>query len=325
MPLRPREMRCRRSSASRSGSNACKRCANVSDDREVDCRTAADVLRPDIDLRNARAAAFRIELPIREVRPEHQQDVAVEHRIVAGRETDQSGHTYVIGVVPFDVFLAAHGVHHRRLEAFAERQELRVRTCAARTAQNCHPAVTIQQLGQPLDLPLDRRDHRDRWHEPCRFGYRRFMGRLQGDVARQDHDRNAALANRLADCNFERARHLVSTGDQLAVMAALLEQVLRVGCLEISGPDFGGRNVRGDRKHGHARPMAVEQAVDEVQISGSAATSDDGEFPRQVSLGAGREGRDFFMPDVDPFDLALAPYRVGHAVQAIADEFHIRA
>ena len=81
----------------------------------------------DIDLRNARAAALRIELPIREVGAEHQQDVAVAHRVVAGREADQPGHADVVGVVPFDMLLAAHGVHHRRLEAFAERQQLVVR------------------------------------------------------------------------------------------------------------------------------------------------------------------------------------------------------
>jgi hypothetical protein len=31
-----------------------------------------------------------------------------------------------------------------------------------------------------------------------------------------------------------------------------------------------------------------------------------------------RKSRDFFMPHVDPFDLAIAPHRVRQAVQAVA-------
>ena len=103
-------------------------------------------------------------------------------------------------------------------------------------------------------------------------------------------------------------------------MAAFLEQRLGMGFLEIAAADLGGRDLRGDRQHRHARAMAIEQAVDEVQIAGSAAPRADGELAGQMRLGAGREGGDFFVPDVDPFDLALAADRVGQTVQAVADD-----
>ena len=113
-----------------------ERRAHVADHAEIDRRAAADVLRPDIDLRDADAAPSRIELPIGEIGPEHQQDVAVEHRVIAGREADQPGHADVVGVVPLDMLLAAQRVHHRRLEALAERQQLVVRALASRAAQD---------------------------------------------------------------------------------------------------------------------------------------------------------------------------------------------
>ena len=113
-----------------------ERRAHVADDAEIDRRAATDVLRPEIDLRDADTAPSRIELAIGEVGPEHQQDVAVEHRVVAGREADQPGHADVVGIVPFDMLLAAQRVHHRRLEALAERQQLVVRALASRAAQD---------------------------------------------------------------------------------------------------------------------------------------------------------------------------------------------
>ena len=39
-----------------------------------------------------------------------------------------------------------------------------------------------------------------------------------------------------------------------------------------------------------------------------------------MRLGAGREGRDFFMPDMHPLDLVLGADRIGESVQAVADD-----
>jgi hypothetical protein len=66
--------------------------------------------------------------------------------------------------------------------------------------------------------------------------------------------------------------------------------------------------------------VTVEQAIDEMHISGSTAAGADGEFARQMRLGTRREGRDLFVPHVDPFNLALAPQRVGQPVQAVAHD-----
>ena len=65
--------------------------------------------------------------------------------------------------------------------------------------------------------------------------------------------------------------------------------------------------------------MAVEKAVNEVQIARPAAASTNGQLARQMRLGTSRKGGDLFVPDVDPLDLALASQSVGEAVEAIAD------
>jgi len=57
--------------------------------------------------------------------------------------------------------------------------------------------------------------------------------------------------------------------------------------------------------------MAVEQAIDKVQIAWPAAPGTDSERAGEMRVGAGRESRDVFMPDMHPLDLVLAADRVG--------------
>ena len=143
------------------------------------------------------------------------------------------------------------------------------------------------------------------------FRRRRVRGGLKRDVARDHHDRDAAIAHRLPDRDLQNAGHLVGPGDQLAIVAALLEQVFRMRLLEISGADFGRRDLRRNGKHRHARAVAIEQAVDEVQVAGPAAAGADRELARQMRFGTGRESGDLLVPDMDPFDLALPADRIG--------------
>ena len=116
------------------------------------------------------------------------------------------------------------------------------------------------------------------------------------------------------------ARHLIGRRDELAIVAALLEKRLRVRLLKIAAADLGRGDVRGDGEHGDARTVTIEQAVDEVQIAWSAAPRADGEFARQMRLGAGRERGDLLVPDMNPLDLALPTNGIGQTVEAVADD-----
>ncbi len=65
--------------------------------------------------------------------------------------------------------------------------------------------------------------------------------------------------------------------------------------------------------------MTVEQAVDEVEVAGAAASGADGELAGEVRLGASGEGGGLLVAGVDPVDPAVGAERVGDAVEAVAD------
>ncbi len=193
-------------------------------------------------------------------------------------------------------------------------------TLTSRAAQHGHAALAVQQRCQPIEIRRRGRHDCPGRQEARYLGDRGARCWLQGDVAGYHHYRHAAVGHGLPDCDLQRTRHLVGAGDQLAIVAALLEQRLRVGFLEIAGADLGRRYLCGDAEHGDPRAVAVEQAVDEMQITGPAAAGADGELTRQMRLGARRESCDLLVAHVDPLDLALAPQRVGQPVQAVADD-----
>src|SRR5262249_44757612 len=120
--------------------------------------------------------------------------------------------------------------------------------------------------------------------------------------------------------HLQGARHLVGAGDELAKMAALPEQLLRVRLLEIAGGDFRRRDLGRDGEHRHTRAVAVEQTVDEMQVAGSAAAGADRELAREMRFAAGGKRRDLLVPDMNPFDLALMAQRVGQPIEAVADD-----
>ena len=75
-----------------------------------------------------------------------------------------------------------------------------------------------------------------------------------------------------------------------------------MGGLEIVNADFAAGNVSGDRQHGHAVALAIEQAVDQMQVAGATATGAHRKASGKMSLRPGRESRGLFMPHMDPVD-----------------------
>ena len=106
----------------------------------------------------AMRASFGIELPIGEIRAEHQQRVAGFHRVIARGEADQAGHADVIGIVPLDMFLAAHGVDDRRLERFRQLHQLVMRARAAAAAQKRDALGLIDEFGELVERLVRWRD-----------------------------------------------------------------------------------------------------------------------------------------------------------------------
>ena len=130
---------------------------DLPDNAEVDVDAAPDRLRTDVDLGDAGARG--IEWPIGEIRAQHQERVAGFHGVIAGGEADQAGHANVIGIVPLDVVLAAHGVDDRRLHRLRELYQFVVRAGAAAAAQQSHALSHIDELRELAERLIRRRDH----------------------------------------------------------------------------------------------------------------------------------------------------------------------
>ena len=103
-------------------------------------------------------------------------------------------------------------MHHRRLEALAERDQLFVRSLASRAAQDGDAVVlAVEQRGKTIEIEPVWRYNRRKWQQPLCLERGRIRCRLQGDVAWDDHNRHATLANRFVDGDLEDARHLIGT------------------------------------------------------------------------------------------------------------------
>src|SRR5882724_7860356 len=103
-------------------------------------------------------------------------------------------------------------------------------------------------------------------------------------------------------------------------MTAFPKQILRMRLLKIAAADFTGWNLRRDRKHRRTAAVRIEQAVDEMEIAGTARSRTYRKFAGDLRFTRRRESRDLFMPDVNPVDRPALAQRVGQAVQAIPDD-----
>src|SRR5262245_10306398 len=61
----------------------CYGCAYIPHDADIDWRPPPDHLAAVVDLGDSRATTPRIELPVGEIGPQHQQDVTIEHGEIA--------------------------------------------------------------------------------------------------------------------------------------------------------------------------------------------------------------------------------------------------
>jgi len=106
------------------------RLADIADETELQARALSEGAGIMVDLCDLRLR--RIEVPVGKIGAEHQQRVAVHHRVVAGRKADEARHSDVERVVPLDVLLAAQRVDDGRPERVGKRHDLVVGARASR-------------------------------------------------------------------------------------------------------------------------------------------------------------------------------------------------
>src|SRR5258708_1236081 len=118
--------------------------------------------------------------------------------------------------------------------------------------------------------------------------------------------------------DFERRGGWLEGRNRLRITGAFPKRRLGMGFLEIARADLGRGNVSRDRHYRHARAVAVEQTIDEVQVAGAATSGANREATRDMRIRAGRERGDLLVPDVQPLHAAMAAQGIGEALQAVA-------
>src|ERR1700761_7918716 len=101
-------------------------------------------------------------------------------------------------------------------------------------------------------------------------------------------------------------------------MAALREELLRMGLLKIPTAKLSAGNLRGNGQDRDAAALTVVKAVDQMQVSRTAAACADGYLTGQVSLGARGESRRLLMAHMNPLNAGACANRICYSVQGVA-------
>jgi hypothetical protein len=78
---------------------------DVTDEAKIYASAPPDLFAAIIDLNHSRIGGK--EIWIREVRSKHEQNIAVHHGVIAGRESQQAGHADVIRIVVLNELFAS--------------------------------------------------------------------------------------------------------------------------------------------------------------------------------------------------------------------------
>ena len=188
------------------------------------------------------------------------------------------------------------------------------RASAAGATKQRHDSPPIEPLGKMRERLVGWPHDRRRGQEPVRDW---LLKRLQRDVARDHHDGDSPLADGDAHGAQQDLRQLIRVRHEFDVVAALLEQALGMGRLEIVDANLGARDVGRDRES-TARDCVTPQmnrSRDGVAVPASAGT--DRQLAGQGAPPPGREGQHaLLIAHVDPGSIVFeAPECVGEAVQ----------
>src|SRR6202030_4355211 len=117
---------------------------------KIQLASASEVLAAGVDLYDGRV--FGVEIPVGKIRAEHQQYFAIHHGVIAGRESEQSRHAHVKGVVVLDEFFAPIGMHDGSRELAGNLHELRMGSGATRSTKDGDLFRSIQKFGKDVEF-----------------------------------------------------------------------------------------------------------------------------------------------------------------------------
>src|SRR6266436_176302 len=232
----------------------------------------AQMARLDVDLHDL--GVFGIELPPGEIRAEHQQRVTVAQGMIARLIAQYPGHAYVVRVVVFEGVLAARSVSYRRLENLGHTKNLIMCTTTTCPAIDSDLLARIYYGGDFVQIGIG--------------GAYDWIARMHGeryvvvdvgmrDVDRDDQYRHSALRDCCLAGHHGLAPCLFGGQDHVTIDAAAPVYRLEVDLLGKIEPQFVANDLTGDQNDGRAIAVRLDDAVDEMQAAGTAASGDRGE------------------------------------------------
>ena len=117
--------------------------------------------------------------------------------------------------------------------------------------------------------------------------------------------------------DLKHAGHLFRLRNKFAIVAALCEEMFRMGLLEVSASYFIARDLRCDGENRYSAAVTVVEPVDQVQISGTATSSTNCQLSGEMGFRTRRKRCRFFMAQMDPLQFSGCSNRVGDAVERI--------
>ena len=258
----------------------------------------------------------RIELLVREVRPDHEQHVTAVEGDRAGVVAEQPGLADLVGVVVLEPLLALERDHHRRGQPLGQLEHLGPRVAGSLADEQRHPTGVVHGRGRAGEGLVARCRRRPVGDEPRDRG---ALGQVEAaDVAGQGQHRDAPLVEGGVAGLLDEARQLVRRGDGRGEDGDVGEERVVVDLLEEVRADLPARHLAADGEHRGVGLLRVVQAVEQVDGAGADGAHADGEPVGELGLRAGRERPRLLVPHPDPLDALLAADRVGDGVERVA-------
>src|ERR1700741_2166865 len=124
----------------------------ISDKAKVYFAASSELFAPHVNLHDGRV--LWKELGVRKICADHQERVAIHHRVIAGRESEQPRHAYVKGGVVLDELFSAHAMNDGSVWLARQLDQLSVSSCPARAAQDRYFLRAVQNRREDFDLLL---------------------------------------------------------------------------------------------------------------------------------------------------------------------------
>ncbi len=103
-------------------------------------------------------------------------------------------------------------------------------------------------------------------------------------------------------------------------MAALGEEMLRVGFLKIAAADFSAWNLRSYGENRNTATVTVVEPVDQMQVTGTATAGADSQLSREMRFRASGKRRRLLMSHVNPARVLSPANCIRDAVERVACE-----